>query len=369
MELNIRQKKAVNGNENRILCLAAGGSGKTRVLSERVIRLINEGIEPSKIVCITFTRMAAEEMRKRFGDKGQGMFIGTIHSYANYLCIKNGIDTNSLIEMQKFDKILEKALTLPQHCYDEVEHLLVDEFQDVSSLEFRFMDKIPSNNVFLIADNRQGIYQFKGATDAYLKMLHSDVNWTKYYLTENYRCAPNIIKYADNLIASLPKLSPAQIPHKTKDGIVEECSFNDAIEELEWSGDWGSWFILCRTNEEVSIAQDKLISKHIPCVTFKKADLDLEEMEGLLKENKVKVLTIHIAKGLESPKVIVVGAKTWSEDERKIAYVAATRAEQALYWCPSIRPKKSQSKYRNDFTEKNMGRFSNVSKGMISFEK
>lgn len=365
MELNTRQKKAVNAVESRILCLSGAGQGKTRVLSERVIRLINEGANPSKIVCITFTRMAAEEMRKRFGNKGQGMFIGTIHSYANYLCLKNGIDTSSLINQQKFDKILEKALTLPQRRYDKIEHLLVDEFQDVSSLEFRFMDRIPSENIFFIGDSRQGIYGFKGATDAYLKMLNEDPNWTKYYLTVNYRCAPNIISFADDLIATLPKLSPPQTAHKQKNGIVEKCSFTEALEELEWGQDWGSWFILCRTNEEVSTVQDKLIEKNIPCVTFKKADLDLEEMGNILKENKVKVLTIHIAKGLESPKVIVVGAKTFNEEERKVAYVAATRAEQVLYWCPSIKAKKG--KYKNDAGNKNMGMFNNVSKQMISF--
>ena len=41
-------------------------------------------------------------------------------------------------------------------------------------------------------------------------------------------------------------------------------------------------------------------------------------MEGLLRENKVKVLTIHTAKGLEFKKVIVIGAKTFNEEERKI---------------------------------------------------
>ena len=42
------------------------------------------------------------------------------------------------------------------------------------------------------------------------------------------------------------------------------------------------------------------------------------------------------SKGLENKNVIVTGARLYSEEERKIAYVAATRAEQSLYWCPSI---------------------------------
>ena len=62
-----------------------------------------------------------------------------------------------------------------------------------------------------------------------------------------------------------------------------------------------------------------------------------------MREDTVKVLTIHASKGLEQKKVIVVGGKTFREDERKISYVAATRAEEELYWCPSL----SGGKYNN----------------------
>lgn len=293
MNLNPRQEKAIKSNHPNILCLAAGGSGKTRVLSERVLRLLEEGVNPKSVVCITFTRMAAEEMRKRFGDRANGMFIGTIHSYANYLCTLNNIFTGTLLDNQEFDKLIEKALTLPQKRYEQIDHLLVDEFQDVSSLEFRFMERIPTKNRFYIGDNRQGIYGFKGSSDLYLKNLHDDANWEKHYLTQNYRCAPNIIKFADNLITSLEKLSPPQEPVKTKNGNVDECTFGDALDELLWDGDWGNWFILCRTNDEVDMVLERLKKEDVPCMTFKRADLELEEMENMLKDNKVKVLTIH----------------------------------------------------------------------------
>ena len=55
-----------------------------------------------------------------------------------------------------------------------------------------------------------------------------------------------------------------------------------------------------------------------------------------MKDNRVKVLTIHSSKGLENKNVIVTGALLYSEEERKIAYVAATRAENALYWCSRV---------------------------------
>jgi superfamily I DNA/RNA helicase len=106
---------------------------------------------------------------------------------------------------------------------------------------------------------------------------------------------------------------------------------------LEYSGNWGAWFIITRTNKEVDAVIDKLRKKEIPYVTFKRAELDLSQLEALMTSNAVKVMTIHTAKGLESPNVIVIGAKTYSAEERRIAYVAATRAETNLYWCPSIK--------------------------------
>ena len=212
------------------------------------------------------------------------------------------------------------------------------------------------------------IYGFKGASDIYVRNLYHDAFCKVYYLNQNYRCAPNIISYADSLIASMDKLSPKTEAIKTKNGYVSEHStFADALDELEWSQDWGNWFVLARTNNELATAMTKLEERGIPYISFKKGDLDLIEMEALLKDNRVKVLTIHTAKGLENKNVIVTGARLYNEEERKIAYVAATRAEQSLYWCPSIcrRGKIGRPDNRDDA---DAGRvFEKAAKNMISF--
>ncbi len=75
-------------------------------------------------------------------------------------------------------------------------------------------------------------------------------------------------------------------------------------------------------------------------VVLYKDGMTVTELANLLETNKVKVLTIHSAKGLENKNVIVVGARMYNYDERRIAYVAATRAENALYWCTFMRHKK-----------------------------
>ncbi len=293
MEFNIRQKKVIEAKEKNIICLAPAGGGKTKTLIARIERLLREGCKPEKIVAITFTTMAAEEMKKRLGDLAIGMFIGTIHSYANSVCIMNGISTEQYTLEMDFDKIIKKANTIPIKKLPIIEHLLVDEFQDTGELEYTFIEKLPAKNRFYVGDERQSIYGFKACDDKFLRKCHASIDFTTYFLNQNYRCPPNILKYADKLIASMPKISIAAEAVKTKNGIIEECSFTEAIEEMEWSGDYGNWVILCRTNNELATAIEKLEEKKIPCLSFKKGDLDLVDMENMLREDKVKVLTIH----------------------------------------------------------------------------
>jgi superfamily I DNA/RNA helicase len=337
MKLNIRQRKVVEAEEPKILCLAAASSGKTRVLTERIKYLIEQKhVAPEGIVAITFTTAAAEEMKARLGDICIGAFIGTVHAYASDICIYNGIDTSVFTKQFEFNKILERARVLTSKQFLPVEHILIDECQDIGPLEYGFLEKIPAKNWFWVGDDRQMIYGFKGSSLEYLENLYKDDNYKKYYLVENYRNAPNILSFAEDFLTSYDPMSPKSVPHKTQKGLIEKCSFDEALDELEINGSWGDWFILTRTNNELAAAQEKLEERGIPNVTFKRGDLELIELEEIMNSNRVKVLTIHTSKGLEAPNVIVAGARLYCEEERKIAYVAATRAQSMLYWCPSI---------------------------------
>jgi DNA helicase-2/ATP-dependent DNA helicase PcrA len=82
-ELNEEQYKVVAGGDGRCLVLAGAGSGKTRTITYRVAYLLEQGIDPSEILLVTFTNKAAHEMKERVsqltGGKGNLPWSGTFH--------------------------------------------------------------------------------------------------------------------------------------------------------------------------------------------------------------------------------------------------------------------------------------------------
>ena len=86
-ELNTNQQQAVTYKEGPLLILAGAGTGKTRVLTERIVYIINSYMADTwQILAVTFTNKAASEMKGRIaasiGDQVNNIWVGTFHSIA-----------------------------------------------------------------------------------------------------------------------------------------------------------------------------------------------------------------------------------------------------------------------------------------------
>ena len=83
--LNERQREAVLHTDGPIMIVAGAGSGKTKVLTTRVIHLMKNGVDAFNILALTFTNKAAKEMKERVekilgNGEARNLYIGTFHS-------------------------------------------------------------------------------------------------------------------------------------------------------------------------------------------------------------------------------------------------------------------------------------------------
>ena len=352
MELSKIQKKIVESKEPCILVNSCAGSGKTRCLVHRLQHLLNIGIAPSKIVAITFTNAAAEEILERIA-RPTGLFVGTIHSYANQLLLMGGIDTADILDKEQFDKLFSRIKKHPD-CIKEVEYLLLDEGQDSTAQQFEFvLETVNPKNWMIFSDHRQSIYRFAGATPDYILNLMDSPEVTTYDLTENYRNAPEILDFAKKQIRPLGiDYLDHSVPMREVSGRVITIDYSGegiatTIKRYvaEGRSAYKDWFILTRTNAE-SEAILKVLARHkIPTDTFKKAQLDNKGLKQKMREDTVKVLTIHTAKGLEADNVVVIGARNRDIEEKCIGYVAATRARNLLVWTFPVNKRKPKTEY------------------------
>lgn len=122
-ELNQEQRAAVLAREKEVLVLAGAGSGKTRTLVERVAHLIEHGASGYEIVCTTFTRAAAGEMRARLeariGREARKVTISTFHGLGLGLLKKYGHHIGLRYGNLTVYTPLETE-TLIQHCGEQL---------------------------------------------------------------------------------------------------------------------------------------------------------------------------------------------------------------------------------------------------------
>ena len=357
MELTNVQKQIITTEEPKVVVLSSAASGKSKVIVERMRYLLQKGVDPSKIVAITFTNNAASVMYERLGFPN-GLFIGTVHSYCNYLLRGGAVDTTDIIKQERFDDLFEEIKQNPW-CIKEVDYLLLDEAQDSTSQQFEFFELINPKNFMYVGDIKQTIFSFNGSDPDYLIRLWNQPDVTVYKMTQNFRNVSDILRFAKKFLYRLgPDYNDDSIPmRRAGDGRaihVLEGTYtpSEAVESLirtnnDLGADWKDWFVLCRTNKDVELFQFLFDKRKIPTDTFKQGDLTNSEINDKLKENTVKVLTAHSAKGMEAPCVLSYNIRAYNDNEARLCYVAATRAKDYLIWAKMPSKKKAKKKIVN----------------------
>lgn len=372
--LNSEQQQAVNANDRFIFLLAGAGSGKTTVLVNRVRRLIESGVDQKEVLLISFTKKSAAQLKTRIGVDYE-ILATTFHGLCYQMLktikeinivleddlIKAGFQRNELLKIgldKQFNIKKKSEIYLKYEAYLEENQLIdfidlenevlksfktgqlnqfnlfkyvfIDEFQDTSLSQFELLGYLISNqtHVFSVGDPDQSIYAFRGASstviEKYIKTYHAKT----YTLLNNYRSSTSVIKYSNKLIMKNKKRIKKELRGIKKDeGKVEVFFYTNDYKEV----------IL----NQVKSFYKKGYQPTDVVVLFRSHYQVSKIIYGDIGFTEINMMSIHQSKGLEFPCVIVVGLEKNQfplldesiEEERRLLYVAMTRAEENLVLC------------------------------------
>ncbi len=368
--LNPRQREAIHYLDGPLLVLAGAGSGKTRVITEKIVHLIETcEIKPHQIAAITFTNKAALEMSERITkrmatvSKGapKGLTIATFHSlglrmvreeaktlgykpgfsifdsadclgiinelsgttdkgklrwlqttislwknglispkqaldnakddeealaarvyidYANALHAYQAVDFDDLIRLPV--TLLQDNADIRQKWQDRFRHILVDEYQDTNTAQYRLLQQLTGVRASFTAvgDDDQAIYGWRGADVENLRRLTEDFPQLKVIkLEQNYRSTGKILGAANTLIQNNPKLFAKSLWSEHGPGAninVIACAEGEAEAEtvvmklqghrFEHRAKFSDYAILYRSNHQARVFEQALRQQRIPYV-------------------------------------------------------------------------------------------------------
>ena len=158
-------------------------------------------------------------------------------------------------------------------------YILVDEFQDINSLQYKILQMLaaPANNLFIVGDDDQSIYHFRGARPEIMLNFTRDYPGAETVLLDvNYRCSGNILKTAMNVINCNKKRFRKKLTTPNDVGMPVTCKvFDNPREEavcvaaalkkrLEKGEKLENTAILLRTNQEAESLITALMDYQIP---------------------------------------------------------------------------------------------------------
>ena len=444
--LNPSQLAAVTHRGGPLLVQAGPGTGKTRTLTHRVAYLVETGsVPPERILAVTFTRQAAQEMRTRLqqllpagaaarlqiktfhalglevlgsGNEGERRVIGEEERRAllQEIALEHGRDPKTLdllLSRQKqelrypadlpadlpwrpayaayeealarqgcydFDDLVSRAvLSLQRHprqlaaWQSRFGAILVDEYQDLNYGQYQLLRLLTGpdyEELCVIGDPQQAIYGFRGASPEYFQRFTQD--WPQaraITLTTTYRLPPPVLALAQSVlgdgIAALTSSNPTSLPPvllEAADAAAEARQIARLIDFLVGGGShlaledlrlryaaepspasFRDIAVLYRFHALGATLQPYLQEAGIPCQLARESLGP--EVSGIdLQAEKVTLLTLHAAKGLEFPYVIIIGCEAGllpyegtaagdvdPAEERRLLYVGLTRASRQLF--------------------------------------
>lgn len=378
MELNKEQQQAIESQDRFIFLLAGAGSGKTRTVIEKIKSLLKKEVKPKDILAITFTKKAAEEMRKRLNN--DKVNINTFHGFCYEKLEEKGYQVSiidpfdcpfskyEILEISNYKNSLSKKKS-PASYYKYEKHLqnigkidfddllimflkynkkldlnykyiFIDEFQDTNELQYKILQKLIHKNsyVFAVGDPDQSIYRFRGANYKIIDRYIKDYNAKVFNLTYNYRSKPEIINRSNHLISkNRNRIKKSLIPKSKEKGLVKELNHLTYKKEAE--------DIILKINEflKQGIPLDEiaiLYRNHNRSLILKRKFL---EHYLSINNPNINFMSCHEAKGLEFEIVFIIGLEAGLfpsneenriselEEERRLMFVAMTRAKSKLY--------------------------------------
>ena len=357
IRVNDEQAQAIRRPANvhqRIL--ASAGSGKTTTLTARLAYLIEDcSIDPEKIVLMTFSRNAAQQMKKRIegliGDKQ--IWAGTFHGLSRALLKKFSPENlKTLYFVDELVSMGEEWLGTPKgrEWVGKLKYVVVDEFQDINEVQWRMLQRMvhPGARLIIVGDDCQNIYTWRGSHVKYILELHTQIKGlVDDQLRRNYRSREAIIRVANTVMSRIPTLEwkGSMIAEKAGGEKPHVHFFYRLSDETHWIMKTIEEYVkinpkvtiavLSRTNGDLYRIEEEMVQNGMRC---RLRDIGVDEVSG----TGVDLVTLHASKGLEWDVVFLVNC---NDDvfpsskkpegivcERRLFYVGVTRAREVLHF-------------------------------------
>lgn len=359
--LNEEQYKVVTSplSENQRI-LASAGSGKTTTITTRIAYLVEKyDIDPSCILLVTFSRAAAQEMIHRVRNLigPVNMYAGTFHALSAQILrdmAPKMIADQPFIDELPYRMVKWLETDRAKKWVQRFKTIIVDEFQDINEIQWQFIKGFyhQYSTMTIVGDDAQNIYTWRGSSVDFILNFHNFIpNVKDYQLCMNYRSTEAIVTVANSVMRFIPTLPfKEKMVANARGGRKPEVHFFfRAVDEYDWivnsiekfikvQGTHNfTYAIISRYNHDLFKIEERLHLKNIQynlCTDY--------DPERTKKNNKrVTLATIHASKGLEWDIVFFMNlhddmfpSRKGDDEiicERRLFYVAVTRAKMGLY--------------------------------------